>query len=237
VWFELVSEHVSEAQRFYGTLFGWEFSPSASDSEYWLIMHHGEPIGGLIALPDLDPEVPESVWLSSLSVADVDQAVATLRTYQGTVLEEPREVPGRGRMTVVQDPEGAPLVFLRAVGGDPAERPVRPGDWLWIDLFTRNRRVAMDFYTALAGVTVQTLTEADGQVVHLFQRDGRPQAGLVEMALDGVEAHWLPYVRVTDIKATVARATALGGSIILRQADVAILADPSGAAIGVQEHN
>jgi hypothetical protein len=43
-------------------------------------------------------------------------------------------------------------------------------------------------------------------------------------------------VRVTDVQATVARATALGGSIILRHDNVAILADPSGAAIGVQEH-
>ena len=55
--------------------------------------------------------------------------------------------------------------------------------------------------------------------------------------------NWLPTIRVTDVHATVAKAVALGGRVIMaprddvRNATVAIIADPTGAALTVQQWN
>jgi predicted enzyme related to lactoylglutathione lyase len=53
-------------------------------------------------------------------------------------------------------------------------------------------------------------------------------------------AVWLPYVRVADAAAAVERARAAGGKVLrspvnLPQAIVAIVADPTGAAVGVAQ--
>ena len=52
--------------------------------------------------------------------------------------------------------------------------------------------------------------------------------------LEGVEPNWLPYVRVASVEGVVQRARAGGGQIVLERRDLAVLIDPTGAAIGVQ---
>ena len=56
-----------------------------------------------------------------------------------------------------------------------------------------------------------------------------------------VRPNWLPTIRVADVNATVARAVSLGGRVIMapredvRNATVAIIADPTGAALTLQQ--
>jgi len=44
----------------------------------------------------------------------------------------------------------------------------------------------------------------------------------------------LPYVRVDDLEGTISQAEKLGGILILRIENVAIITDPSGGAFGIQ---
>ncbi|MGI9590531.1 MAG: hypothetical protein ACR2P8_04115, partial [Myxococcota bacterium] len=57
---------------------------------------------------------------------------------------------------------------------------------------------------------------------------------LVVVDLEGIDSNWLPYVRVADVAGTVRQARSQGAAVLLERPDVAVLVDPTGAAVGVQ---
>lgn len=234
VWFDLLTEDVQKARNFYKGLFGWRFAVADQSPDYTVIYSGEKPIGGMVPYGNKDPKVLESMWLASLSVEDVDRAVSIVGARRGKVLDGPFDVKGRGRMAVIQDPEGAELVLIRAAGGDPVDADVSSGEWLWVDLFTRDAKTANDFYAVLAGYTAQSVKTQGDHSYNLLRRGGRAYAGIVELPWEDVEPNWLPYVKVDDLEGTISRAEKLGGILILRIEDVAIIADPSGGVFGIQ---
>ena len=76
VWVDLLTEDVQSASAFYGGLFGWRARTSLENDEYYVFFKGGEPIGGMVATENQKKQAPESLWLLSLSVDDVDRAVA-----------------------------------------------------------------------------------------------------------------------------------------------------------------
>ena len=234
VWFDLLTEDVQAAQKFYTELFGWRFEASAGSSDYAVIYSGNKPIGGIVGQGNNDPEVQESIWLASLSVENVDRAVSAVKARYGKVLDDPMDVKGRGRMAVIQDPEGAQLVLIRSSGGDPPDAGINSGEWLWVDLFTRDAQTANEFYEALAGYTTQAIKTEGDHSYNLLQRNGRSYGGVVELPWEDVEPNWLPYIKVDDLENIIGQAEKLGGVLILRMKNVAIIADPSGGVFGIQ---
>lgn len=234
VWFDLLTADVQGAQKFYKELFGWRFEASIESSDYSVIYSGDKPIGGIVGQENKDPKVQESMWLASLSVENVDRAVSAVKARYGKVLDDPMDVKGRGRMAVIQDPEGAELVLIRSTGGDPPDAGINSGEWLWVDLFTHDAKAANDFYGALVGYTVQTAKTDGDHSYNLLRRKGRAYAGVVELPWKEVEPNWLPYIKVNDLEGTISQAEKLGGVLILRLENVAIIADPSGSAFGIQ---
>ena len=231
VWFDLLTEDVQAAQDFYRELLGWRFEDQSSD--YSVIYAGDKPIGGIASLENKDPEVQESLWLASLSVENVDRAVSAVKARYGKVLDGPFDVKGRGRMAVIRDPEGAELVLLRAAGGDPVDAAVNSGEWLWVDLFTRDAKSANEFYGALAGYTAQTVATEGDHSYNLLKKNDRAFAGVVEIPWEDVEPNWLPYVKIDDLEGTISRAENLGGILILRLKNIAVIADPTGSVFGI----
>ena len=232
VWFDLLTEDVQGAQNFYSELFGWRVEGQSSD--YIVIYAGDKPIGGIAPHESKDSEVLESLWLASLSVENVDRAVSATKSRYGKVLDGPFDVKGRGRMAVIQDPEGAELILLRAAGGDPVDETVKSGEWLWVDLFTRDAKTANEFYGSLAGYTAQTVKTEEDHSYNLLEKDDRAFAGVVEIPWEDVEPNWLPYVKVDDLEGTISLAENLGGVLILRLENVAVIADPTGGVFGIQ---
>ena len=232
VWFDLLTEDVQGAQNFYSELFGWRVEGQSSD--YIVIYAGDKPIGGIAPHESKDSEVLESLWLASLSVENVDRAVSATKSRYGKVLDGPFDVKGRGRMAVIQDPEGAELILLRAAGGDPVDETVKSGEWLWVDLFTRDAKTANEFYGSLAGYTAQTVKTEEDNSYNLLKKDDRAFAGVVEIPWEDVEPNWLPYVKVDDLEGTISLAENLGGVLILRLENVAVIADPTGGVFGIQ---
>jgi predicted enzyme related to lactoylglutathione lyase len=237
VWFDLLTEDVSAARGFYGEVFGWTFEDAPGDDDYVLIRSGSAAIGGLAPVDERDFDVSESLWLGSLSVADVDAAASLVKSRGGELIVSPVDVDGRGRLAAVRDPAGAPLVLLRASGGDPADANPPVGGWLWVDLWTDDASAAKAFYAELVGYETREVEAGPDHVYHVLGRDGRARAGLVEIDMKGIEPNWLPYVRVGNVGRTVERAREQGGSVLLQREDLAILIDPTGAAIGVQRHS
>lgn len=113
----------------------------------------------------------------------------------------------------------------------------------WVDLNTTSLADAQPFY---AGLFNWTFAETKiGDITYVTaRRDGCDVAGVVELTDEmrqaGVPAHFLSYVLVDDVQATVTRARTLGGRIVQEPFEVgdgigwmATIADPTGAVLAV----
>jgi predicted enzyme related to lactoylglutathione lyase len=133
------------------------------------------------------------------------------------------------------------VAFLRSTTGDPPERPAGIGDWLWTELWTSDIADAGRFYGDLIGYELDQEVILDDIEYTIFTRGEVPRAGLVTAPIDEVRANWLPYVRVEDSAGLAARTDDLGGKVLLapdpdlRDGTVAVVIDPSGAALALQE--
>jgi predicted enzyme related to lactoylglutathione lyase len=64
--------------------------------------------------PDFDG-VPES-WLSYLAVDNVDARLKAAKAAGAKVMREPFDVPGVGRIAIMQAPGGAAIAWITPVG-------------------------------------------------------------------------------------------------------------------------
>jgi predicted enzyme related to lactoylglutathione lyase len=242
VWYDLLTTDVPAAQRFYGELFGWSFDGGGQESPgYITIVHDGRPIGAIVASDRLQQEVNASQWVSSLSVQDVDETAEAVERLGGSVVTPPRDLPERGRVAVVRDNQGALLALLRSSSGDPPVDRSRVGGWLWTELWTRDVESSLAFYRELMGYEVGDGDLGGNVEYRVLESGGTPRAGILPFEVDGVQPNWLPYVLVDDPQALAARVETLGGRVLIaprseiRNGSVALIADPSGAALTIQK--
>ena len=241
VWYDLLTDDVAGVRSFYGGLLGWEFAGD-DDDRYLVVRLDGQPIAGVARADRIEGGPVVNQWISTMSVADVDAAVRTAVARGGTVVREPRDLDARGRFAAITDPQGALLALAASPTGDPADAEPPVGAWLWTELWTTHPDEAVAFYRAIAGYSAESSQGGVGRPYQTLNRDGKARAGVLQIApAGGVPPNWLPYVRVADAGATVARAEQLGGRVIippapeLRNGSVALIADPSGAALVIQQ--
>ena len=236
VWHDLLTSDVDRAKEFYSGLFDWSFE--AGKNEYYTIaMLNGTPIAGLLNIPLSDTNMYAARWVSSLSVADVDQAVTMLVNSGGIILQGPENIKDRGRIVLVRDPFGAQLTLIKTSFGDPLDAPVSVGNWLWHELWTNTPQQASAFYRQLADYD----GEEEMNSYYVLKSGEQWRAGIRPLENDAFEKRWVPVIRVADVNVTAALAAQYGGKIIVAPDHpdfpdlVALLADPSGALIIIQE--
>jgi predicted enzyme related to lactoylglutathione lyase len=243
VWFDLLTHDADAADRFYSELFGWEVA-AAVDGEgnpFLDISLRGRPIAAMVELDEREQDMSRARWIPYMSVADVDASVTLVEGRGGEVLAEPQDLADRGRIAVVRDPQGAVFGLLASATGDPPDVDAVPGGFLWNELWTPDVQTSVDFYHALAGYRHVVVDFPTGGDYDVLQAEERPRAGVVPIPFEEVRPNWLPYVLVNDPLAVVARVEELGGAVLLppheelRSGSVAIIADPSGAAITIQK--
>lgn len=115
------------------------------------------------------------------------------------------------------------------------------GEWMWIELWTRDKASAIEFYRSLAGYDSSVIDTGKGQRYTLLKGNGVPRAGVVQLPWDAVRPTWAPYVRVADPIAVAEKAKALGGRVFLEPSPafengtLAIIVDPGGAVFIAQK--
>ena len=72
----------------------------------------------------------------------------------GRVLAAPRTLPKRGEQAVFADGEGALFGVMKSASGDPPDFMADPGDWIWIQLLSRDAKKAAEFYRTVGGYEV-----------------------------------------------------------------------------------
>jgi len=245
VWHDLVTENPVSARDFYGQLFGWDFEEIQGEGVvYTTIIHDGLAIGGIASIEEADVEVPSSRWLSVLSVEDVDAAVSAVVRGGGSVNMPARDNVTRGRMALVTDPQGAMVVLLRSLNGDPPNLdPDRlvSNRWMWTELWTDDLEASIELYADVVGYESESGALQVSENSRVFMRDGNPRAGLNLLPWPEVRPNWLPYIKVDDAEAVARQVEALGGTILIpplpeiRNGTTGLMMDPTGAAFAIQE--
>ncbi len=236
VWFEHHSGDIGSARVFYGALFGWGTDPvPIGEGSYHMIQNRAQGIGGLCE----DASDTDAHWISYLSVADVDAAVAAADAAGASVRMPPTDFGPMGRGARIADPVGVEFCVWKDREGDrPDTGTIASGDWYWNECMTPDPQRSLDFYCTAFGFGRETTTGAKGPY-HLLTVDGKPRAGLMKTPHEQLPSLWVPYVSVSDCDASAEKAAELGGQVHAPPMDVpevgriAVLGDPLGAMFGI----
>jgi predicted enzyme related to lactoylglutathione lyase len=245
---------------FYGGLFGWEFEdvmPPDSPRRYYLARLRGLDVAAVASLPEDAPQI--AVWNTYFWVDDADETASKVRDAGGRVVSEPVDVPpDAGRTAAFTDPEGAPFRVWEAKENKGAQLVNEPGSLNLNGLNTRDVAGAKSFYGSVFGWQTITLDgglemwtlPGFGDFLARDNPDIRKQMTEAD-APEGFEdvvgtitaigddqpetpPHWSVIFATDDAGATAAKATELGGTVIVPPFDapwvqMTVLADPQGA--------
>jgi predicted enzyme related to lactoylglutathione lyase len=240
IWFELATNDLQNQQSFYENVFDWTFS-NANDSknQYTLIKNNNQNIAGMFyAEPPKNAE-RSALWIGLMSVTNPQQVVKAVKTGNGKVQIPPTTDAQRGTFALFNDPEGALFGVLDSSSGDPPDKPVAMGSFIWMDLFASNQQTAGEFYQKVAGYQISSTELGNGSTRLVLSSFDHPRAGIVPLPEDIPRAGWLPYVRVADVNETLATAIDNGARVLvaphpeLLDGNLAIFADPAGGVIGI----
>lgn len=233
VWNDLLTDNVSSAKDFYGQLFGWTFETSGN---YTVIKNNGRSIAGIAHIKGDANNPSASRWLSTLSVEDIDAAVALTVEEGGVINEGPLDLVDRGRGALIRDPQGAQLMLLYSNDGDPEDEEPVFGAWLWHELWSNKADESLAFYQKLAGYDF----EGDPAEYLILSKDEQWRAGIRFVDNSELEMRWVPVVRVADTDEVAERAKQLGGKVLVDPrptqdgGSVALLSDPMNALLIIQ---
>jgi predicted enzyme related to lactoylglutathione lyase len=110
-----------------------------------------------------------------------------------------------------------------------------------IELSTDDPNLARDFYSQLFGWKIEAMPNPDASGEYLMFRTENGGGGITGKMMPEQPTAWMPYVTVASVQATLDAATRLGGGTILpftpigEMGAIAVVRDPTGAAIGVWE--
>ncbi len=245
IWADLITNDVESAKRFYGGLFGWTFRDIATDqsNSYTVALLDDQPVAGLISRDVPVGEHRQPAWLTFMAVRDVNAVKRSALAHGAKLLVEPRNYPQRGQQAVFADPQGAVFAVLASRSGDPPDDEVSPGEWIWSSLMTRDADTDAAFYQSVFGYEVFDVTSDDSADHLVLSSDNYARASVNTFSGTNVKLHphWLNFVRVENVAAASAKATELGGRVLVEPhidrhgGRVAVLADPAGAPFGLME--
>jgi hypothetical protein len=127
---------------------------------------------------------------------------------------------------------------VNSKNGDPADFAGDVNEWYWVDLWTADVEKAAQFYRSVVGYeTVPIADDGPRSGVRLVS-GGFARGGIMAKRSKEASATWLPYIRVADIKSSIDKTQSAGGKVLLQPvamnlATVAIIADPTGAPVGI----
>jgi predicted enzyme related to lactoylglutathione lyase len=229
-WVDLGTTDAAGAKAFYGGLLGWEFDdlPTGDKGTYSICRRDGKAIAGLYDRA----ETP--AWGSYISVDDVDAATERARELGAEVLVEPFDSPGGGRVATVRDPAGAAVSLSRPGESFGAELVNADGAWTWNELVSGDLATGVRFYTELLGWSAAAAPGAFPRTTFTLG-DLLIGGGHAPARQEDPTPRWSIALWVADADQAAARASELGGTVLLPPMDIpvgrfTILADPQGAA-------
>ena len=244
IFAQLVTPNLSDAERFYGGLFGWTFREvPVRGTRYAAASLDGMQVAGLIEKPIPPGGGRRPSWLTFISTGDVDATTSLAVRYGAKELFAPRTIPELGRESVLADPQGAVFATLASSSGDPPDVLADDGIWIWSSLLAGDPMADAAFYRVVFGYTVyeESSATAAGHLILASENYARASVNPLPAGRPDFRPRWVNYLRVGDVAAAVSKAVSLGGRVLVAPHEdragqpVAVVADPQGAAFGLME--
>ena len=241
-WPELGTTDQHASAAFYAALFGWTINdqPMGPGETYTMSEMRGRPVAAAYTLRAEEKQsgAPPH-WNNYVTVASADDAAAKAKELGATLIEEPFDVMGAGRMALLADPAGATLCVWEARDAIGAGRVNEPGALTWNELHTTDLDGASAFYGALFSWTTEPMPTGDGPPYHVISNSGRSNGGITATQ-PGEPPNWVPYFAVSSVDDALSEANegggaTLAGPIPMPQGRIAVLRDPQGAVFALWE--
>lgn len=115
IWNELITQDQPAAGNFYSGLFGWHRKEvdAGPMGTYTIFQQDGKDVAGMMN-PTIDyTRKLGSRWYAYVAVDDIDVSVARAKELGGTVIAGPDDIPGVGRVCLLNDSAGAPICLMQ----------------------------------------------------------------------------------------------------------------------------
>lgn len=240
IWYELLTSDVAAAQRFYGSVIGWQVKPHVVE-DYFEFGTGDAQVAGIMALPE-EAGLVSPAWVGYIAVDDVDATVESVQSRGAAMCVPPTDIPDVGRFAMFLDPQRAPTYVMRLLPGVPptAAFAAQPGHCQWNELVTIDPAGALTFYTRQFGWEKGASLPIGVHGEYQFLVEDGVQFGVIrKRARVGVPSAWRFYFGVEDID-HAARAVVAGGGRLLGEvqavpsgAPAVVACDPQGAEFGI----
>ncbi|MCO1659569.1 VOC family protein [Pseudonocardia humida] len=235
-WVDVAVPDVTLATAFYSAVLGWSFI----DSGEAFGNYHVAQVDGRAAAaigPAAQGDAPPR-WTVYLATDDADATAKLITEHGGSLLVEPADVAGNGRMAVALDPTGGAFGVWQSAGMIGFGITAEPGAVTWTDARLSDVERGKGFFAAVFGHAFEPVPDAPGGYANLLVA-GEPVGGIVGTP-GGVPSHWLTYFSVADVDAAEAVAARAGAAVLMPAEDtpfgrMGIFTDPFGATFALHQ--
>lgn len=246
VWYELLTKDQPAAIDFYTRLVGWNTELyDTGEMDYTMFTGDEGPLGGVMELPEeARKEGTPSHWIGYVDTPDIDATAARAEKLGARVLVQPTDIPGAGRFSVFQDPQGAVFAAYSSGTGEPSpDRPPQVKQFSWHELATTDPEAAWAFYSELFDWQKgEGMDMGEMGIYQMYHAKGSeiPLGGIFKKPAEmpGPSA-WLLYVRVPSADEGAEQVKELGGQVLNGPMEVpggdkiVQCMDPQGAAFAL----
>jgi predicted enzyme related to lactoylglutathione lyase len=119
-WSELMARDTPVALKFYTTMFGWgtHVTTNQAGFAYTHWTAGNAPIGGMMEISPEMGAIPAH-WMNYIATPDCDAIARKAIQLGGKAVQPPFDIPGTGRMAVLQDPQGAMFSIIHITNPKP----------------------------------------------------------------------------------------------------------------------
>lgn len=237
-WIDLMTSDIDRSRKFYTALFGWEYEvgDEAMYGGYTMAFKDGKSVAGLMQSGDESEGRPD-MWTTYLRVDNIDASINAARDAGAIIYMDPMDVPEQGKMAMLGDPSGAAVGLWEFGGHTGFQAHEVTGAAAWHELHSKDYPAAVAFYQNVFGVQTSVMSNTPEFRYTNFVNGERPLAGVMDASgflPDEVPSNWHVYFQTDDADATIAKALALGATIINAAEDspfgrIAGLTDCTGA--------
>ncbi|MCP4572888.1 MAG: VOC family protein [bacterium] len=243
-WYDLMSQDVDASKAFYTKLLGWRIDTMEMGEGHYDMLFMGERgVGGVVPL---DGDELPSHWMPYIAVDDLQVSCDRAGELGGQVCVPPMDI-GPGSFAVITDPQGGAFSLWQGKEsvGEPAPKG-EPGVFCWNECVTTDPAAAQTFYEGLFGWRTETADMEIGGCAltyRLLLRGDGHFGGILELPAEAKEhgacPHWLNYVNVPDVDASLEQATGLGATVVCPPTDIpqagrfCVIRDPQGAVLAL----
>lgn len=237
VWYNLVTPNIETSKKFYGNIFDWTFTDINSKGQKFAIIKHNDiAIGSMLEIANADA----SIWLASISVNNIKEAITRYTKNGGRLLIEPFNVMKTGEQVILEGPDGEKIAYINNPASPVSTINNGPNQWIWTELWSNNPAESKLFYEKVWNVEVSE-SEVKGNPYWYFEKDAKKVAGMIKNPAEGTKTQWVPYVNITDINKLHQKLKDQNVNIMLapknaEKGAILVFQDPNGATLCVQNY-